>query len=58
LEFFKLLPTQGDRDAYASLIQEPVAELTAWGLGFDSAGDLYVTDPLNNAIRLLKPSGQ
>ncbi len=34
------------------------AELTAWGLGFDSAGDLYVTDPLNNVIRLLKPSGQ
>jgi len=24
-EFFKLLPTQGDRDAYASLIHEPVA---------------------------------
>src|SRR5271157_511501 len=24
-EYFKLLPTQGDRDAYASLIQEPVA---------------------------------
>jgi uncharacterized protein with ParB-like and HNH nuclease domain len=23
-EFFKLLPTQGDRDAYASLIQESV----------------------------------
>jgi len=34
------------------------AELTSWGLGFDSAGDLYVTDPLNNVIRLLKLSGQ
>ncbi len=34
------------------------AELTAWGRGFDGAGALYVTDPLNNVIRLLKPSGQ
>ena len=32
------------------------AELTGWGLAFDGSGNLYVTDPLNNVIRLLKPA--
>jgi len=31
------------------------AGLTNWGLGFDGAGDLYVTDPLNDVVRVLKP---
>ena len=30
------------------------AETGAWGLAFDSAGKLFVADPWNNVIRLLK----
>jgi trimeric autotransporter adhesin len=31
------------------------AQTGAWGLTFDSAGNVYVADPWNNAVRLLKP---
>ena len=31
------------------------AQTGAWGLAFDQAGNLYVADPWNNAVRLLKP---
>ena len=31
------------------------AQMSAWGLTFDSAGNLYVADPSNNAVRLLRP---
>jgi hypothetical protein len=30
------------------------AQLGAWGLAFDSSGNLYVADPWNRNIRLLK----
>jgi trimeric autotransporter adhesin len=30
------------------------AEIGAWGLAFDSAGWLYIADPWNNAIRVVK----
>ena len=31
------------------------AQTGAWGLAFDSAGNLFIADPWNNAVRLLKP---
>jgi hypothetical protein len=31
------------------------ARTGAWGLTFDPSGNLYVADPWNNAVRLLKP---
>jgi hypothetical protein len=33
------------------------AQLGAWGLAFDASGNLYVADPWNNNIRLLKANG-
>ena len=33
------------------------AQTGAWGLTFDSSGNLYVTDPWNDVVRLLKPVG-
>ena len=34
------------------------AELGAWGLAFDGTGNLYVADPSENDVRVLKPAGQ
>ncbi len=31
------------------------AQTGAWGLAFDQAGNFYVADPWNNAVRVLKP---
>jgi hypothetical protein len=31
------------------------ATLGAWGLAFDNSGNLYVADPWNAVIRVLKP---
>ncbi len=31
------------------------AQTGAWGLAFDTAGNLYVADPWNSVVRLLKP---
>jgi hypothetical protein len=52
-----LSPWQGMELSRIRAMEDPAnqAQTGAWGLAFDDAGNLYVADPWNDVVRLLKP---